>query len=70
MAIDWTKIYDKYKGLWVALLKDEVTVVGSGKTVMEALNEAKKQGYEETILMRVPTQIIPYVGLIFIDDEI
>ena len=30
MAIDWTKIYRKYKGLWVALDKDEKTVIASG----------------------------------------
>ena len=62
MAIDWTKIFDEYKGLWVALLDDEKTVVGKGKSVKEALEDAKKKGYEKPIMMRVPTEIIPYVG--------
>lgn len=62
MAIDWTKIYHKYKGLWVALLDDERTVVGSGKTLRKALSEADKKGYKSPIVMRVPTEIIPYVG--------
>lgn len=62
MAIDWTKIYKKYKGLWVALLDDERTVVGSGKTLHEALKEADKKGHKSPIVMRVPTKIIPYVG--------
>ena len=62
MAIDWTKIYKKYRGLWVALLDDERTVVGRGETLREALKEADKKGYKSPIVMRVPTKIIPYVG--------
>lgn len=62
MAIDWTKIYKKYKGLWVALLDDEETVVGSGKSLEKALEEANKKGYKQPIVMRVPTEILPYVG--------
>ena len=42
MAIDWTKIYKKYKGLWVALKDDYTTVVASGKTPEEALKSSKK----------------------------
>jgi len=62
MAIDWTKIYQKYKGLWVALLDDQQTVVGSGKTLKEALRGADQKGYRDPIVMRVPAEIIPYVG--------
>ena len=29
MAIDWTKIYQKYKGKWVALKSDEKTVINA-----------------------------------------
>jgi predicted RNase H-like HicB family nuclease len=43
MAIDWSKIYKKYKGLWVALKNDEKTVVASGKTAKEALNTAREK---------------------------
>jgi len=62
MAIDWTKIYKKYKGYWVALKDDEKTVIASGKTAREALKRAKKEGYKKPILFRVPTEIIAYVG--------
>ena len=62
MAIDWTKIYKKYKGLWVALKDDEKTVVGSGESPEEALNEAKKNGYKEPILMHMPEELIPFIG--------
>ena len=61
-AIDWTKIYDKYKGLWVALEEDEVTVIASGKTAREAWEKAREKGYEKPIMFRVPTEIIPYIG--------
>ena len=62
MAIDWTEIYKKYKGLWVALKEDETTVVGSGKTAREALEKARREGYENPILTRMPEKIVTYVG--------
>lgn len=62
MAVDWTKIFKKYKGLWVALKDDEKTVVSSGKTAKEAWNKAKEAGYEKPILTKMPTKIVPYVG--------
>ena len=63
MAIDWTKIYKKYKGLWVALLDDEKTVVGSGDSLEKALDQAWKKGHKNPIIMRMPTEILPYVGV-------
>jgi hypothetical protein len=62
MAIDWTKIYKKYKGLWVALADDEQTVLGSGNTLQEALMKAKKKGETDPIVMRIPSEITSYVG--------
>lgn len=62
MAIDWTKIYEKYKGLWVALEKDETTVVASGKTAKEAWDRAQEKGYKKPILTHMPERIVPYVG--------
>ena len=62
MAIDWTQICKKYKGLWIALKDDNRTVVSSGKTAKDALSKAQKRGYKEPILFRVPTKIIPYIG--------
>lgn len=64
MAIDWTKIYEKYKGLWVALKSDEETVVGSGKTLKDALGEARKNGYENPIVTRMPNNLSAYVGFL------
>lgn len=63
MPIEWTKIYRRFKGLWVALDDDEKKVLGSGKTAKEALKNAKKNGYQMPILMHVPDSIGTYVGL-------
>lgn len=62
MAIDWTKIYKKYKGLWVALKSDEKTVIAAGKTAKEAWESAKKKGYKTPILTYMPKELVPYVG--------
>ncbi|HVM73818.1 MAG TPA: DUF5678 domain-containing protein [Candidatus Paceibacterota bacterium] len=64
MAIDWTKIQKKYKGLWVALSSDEQTVLGSGKTVQEALAHAKRESDEIPYMTRMPEKITSYVGVI------
>ncbi|MBU4298962.1 hypothetical protein KJ636_02885 [Patescibacteria group bacterium] len=63
MAIDWSKIWKKYRGLWVALKGDEKTVIASGKTAKEAWEKAKKKGYEMPILTKMPARLIPYVGI-------
>ena len=62
MAKDWTSIYKKYKGLWVALADDEITVLGHGKSAKEALLDAKKNGHTNPILTRMPEKIVTYAG--------
>lgn len=64
MSTDWTNIFKEYKGLWVALKDDEETVVGSGATAREALEQAQKQGYENPILTRMPEELVTYVGFL------
>ena len=61
-AIDWSNIYRKYKGSWVALDNDEVTVVGHGRTAKEALARAGRKGYERPILTHLPKDLVTYVG--------
>lgn len=61
-AVDWSKIYQQYKGLWVALKEDEETVVGSGQTAREAMEQAKESGYPRPILTRMPEELVTYVG--------
>jgi hypothetical protein len=61
-AINWTPIYKKYKGLWVALLKDEQTVVGYGKTLKEAKKMACENGHDHPIFTRMPTNLSAFAG--------
>lgn len=62
MALDWTQLYKKYRGKWVALLDDEKTVVGSGKTLKEALLKAQSKGHRYPIMSRMPQSLDAYVG--------
>ena len=62
MMINWTKIQKKYKGMWVALLDDEKTVVGSGTTLQKALELARKKGHGDPIVVRMPEKLATYVG--------
>lgn len=64
MAKDWTKIQKKYKGLWVALQKDEITVISAAKSLKEAILEAHKKGFGEPIMTRMPEKLITYVGIL------
>lgn len=62
MAIDWTRIFKKYRGLWVAFADDEQTVVGSGTSAKGALEAATRRGVERPILMKMPPKLVSYVG--------
>jgi len=62
MPIDWTKIYKKYKGVWVAMEDDEQTVIAFGKTAKEAWERAKLKGCKKPILAYMPKKLVTYVG--------
>lgn len=61
MVKDWTEIQKKYRGLWVAFLDDEQTVVGSDATLRGAIEQAAKKGHKDPIMARMPTEVMPYV---------
>ena len=61
--IDWTKIYKQNKGLWVALTKDESTVVSSGKTLKATMSRVGVKEQRNVILLRVHKEVTPYVGV-------
>ncbi|MBI2611712.1 hypothetical protein HYW54_03130 [Candidatus Gottesmanbacteria bacterium] len=63
MPINWTKIYNSYKGQWVALKEDEKTIITSGKTVKEVMVKSKKKGFNLPILFHVPAKSTAYIGL-------
>jgi len=62
MTTDWTKIYRRHKGQWVALKDDEKTVIGSGKTAKEAFSQALEKGYKKPILTHMPKKLVGYIG--------
>lgn len=61
-CMDFTQLYKKYKGLWVALSSDEKKVLGKGKSVQEAVIEAKERGEIDPILFKVPTELVSYIS--------
>lgn len=62
MKIDLTKIYKKYKGLWVTLDDKLHKVISSDKNAEKAYGKALKQGYKKPTLFKVPKENLPYFG--------
>lgn len=62
-TIDWTKLYKTYKGLWVALDKDNETVIGKGATPAQALAEARSKGFAEAAITFVPQEVVAFAGI-------
>ena len=60
-AIDLRHVYKQYKGMWVALIND-TEVVSAGKSVRNVVEQAKKKGYENPLLFKVPKNDLPFVG--------
>jgi hypothetical protein len=53
MSKDWTHLFEKYRGKWVALADDETTVLAAGDTA-KAAHEAARNQAETPFLYRVP----------------
>ncbi len=60
-AIDMSKIQRKYAGYFVALSQDMKNVLGKGHTPEEALKEAKKKGYKDHVLTKIPNENRSYL---------
>jgi hypothetical protein len=58
---DLSKIFEQFKGLWVALTEKD-TVISANKSAKKAYEEAKKKGYKDPILFKVPMSDLPYIG--------
>ncbi len=61
-ARDWTHLFKRYRGKWVALKDDEQTVAGSGPSLKAAKAAAEKDGVSNPILMRIPKNVTNFVG--------
>ena len=59
--IDLSQVYQKYKGLWVALVND-TEVVSADKSVRKVVEQAKKKGYDNPLLFKVPKNDLPFIG--------
>lgn len=57
--IDLTKTIKKYKTGWLALSPDYSQVVGSGKNIKAALDEAESKGVKKPVLMRAAKSYAP-----------
>lgn len=62
MATDWTKIFRKYKGKWVALTDDEKSIIAAGSTVAEVMDKSKRKGFNLPVLFKIPTANTAYIG--------
>ena len=58
---DLSKILKPYSDEWVALSEDEKRVVGNGKTIKGALEEAKENGVDAPVITKVPKEYGSYV---------
>jgi len=63
MIKDWSHLHKKYKGLWIALAKNESTVLGFGKTATEALKKAIKKTAQTPFLVYMPKDLKSFVGI-------
>ncbi len=61
-TINWTKLFEKYQGQWVALMEDQTTVIAAGLDLKHVREEAAIKGYPDPIFTRVPTDITYLVG--------
>lgn len=60
-AIDMTPIITRYPGYFVALSYDRKKVLGKGHSPEEALKEAKKKGFKDPVLTKIPEENRSYL---------
>ncbi len=61
-TIDWTHLFEQYRGKWVALADDETTVLAAATTAREA-REIALQKTSSPILYRVPETLDLFAGV-------
>jgi uncharacterized protein DUF5678 len=62
MPNDWTNLFKRYKGQWVALADDETTVIAAAATAKEVLRSSVAKGTPDPLLYRVPDTLETFVG--------
>jgi Family of unknown function (DUF5678) len=61
-AINWTELFDKHKGKWVALGDDQYTAISAGDDLKRIRETAIRKGHSDPIFTRVPTELTYFVG--------
>jgi len=59
---DWSLLFANYRGQWVALADDEVTVLAAAPSAKGALAASAAKGAPSAILYRVPDTLDTFVG--------
>jgi hypothetical protein len=59
---DWAPLFANFRGQWVALADDEVTVLAAAPTAKGALAASALKGASSPILYRVPDTLDTFVG--------
>jgi hypothetical protein len=54
---------EKYENRWVAIDESEERIVGVGDDAFEATEDAQRNGYQETILFKVPSFDVALIPL-------
>lgn len=60
--MDFTNIYKKYSGKWIALDKTLKKVISYDADAAKALKKAIDKGVNKPTLFKVPEKNVPYVG--------
>ena len=47
--------FEKYEDKWIAIDESEEKIVGVGDNALEATSEAERNGFQDTILFKVPS---------------
>ena len=63
MNIDLTKVYQQYKGLWIALDENLNKVLSHNKNAQKAYKQATQRGSKTPIMFKVPIKNTAYFGL-------
>ncbi len=62
MARDWRKLYKQYRGQWVALAEDMMTVVAHGEARNEMRQHAASLGYPDALVLKFPEELVAFAG--------
>jgi hypothetical protein len=61
-ARDWRKISRQYRGQWVAIADDMMTVITNGTSRLDVERKAAKLGHTDVLVLRFPEEITAFAG--------